>query len=460
MGKFVKNKRESTALTFYKKVIYKETLQQQKSLRKNLTNFHLGEKIMYGRVNMFYAPIAIQNNRIKYLSEQLCADPALGGRIGAVNFVADSFVEMSKQFQKAALAGQISSTEKYLSNLKVYRGYEDIHEKYKNHYRIYSNQISQSMKSDRENSFYNFDQFVERLINVISGSLRTHALTKTGFIKSKYCPIHSSGLALEIADLSYTNDQDKMDHFVNSKNWDFYVKTCSSYGFLVDRDVPWRIVADIGNPDFMRVFASRYRLSSSKQSFMNRYYDLVHDRYFKAFKGYLYNLYNMSRVFEYVEINSCGKPERSQTISYEYQQIVARYSDEYFLRLYFKIRLMEESTSMDAHEEQVLINEVIEYYRVNPKSHLSRALYFFEFFVNKTFDKIGSMSYINQVKKIRHEIELEMIRNNKDRQDEYRENSKLVSRSVDGEIVQGNTSEDYDVPSQVRDPLGNYSFRS
>ena len=456
MGEFVQNKKESTAMLFYKKVIYKETLQQQKQGRKNLTNFHLGEKIMYGRVNMYYAPIAVQNDRIKYLSQISTSAPEAGGNIGAVNFVVDSFNEMSKQFNKAVITGQISGNEKYLSNLKVYRGYEDVNEKYAKYYKIYSEKIAQSLKSDKENPFYTFDEFVDRLVATISNSTSTHPLTKTGFIKSKYCSIHASGLALEIADISYTNDQQKMDHFINSKNWEFYVKTCSSYGFLIDRDVPWRIVADIGNPDFMLAFANRYGLTKSKQSFMNRYYDLVHDTYFRAFKSYLLKIYNMSRVFEHTEINECGRPERTQTVQYEISQISSLFSDEYFLRLYFKIRLMEESTSMNEHEKQVLINEMVDYYLMDPSNRLSRALYFFEFIVNKTFDKIGSLSYINEVRKIRREIELEMIRNNKDVEDEYYQNSNLVSKKVDGEIVQGNTIENYESSQKVRNPLGNY----
>ena len=130
-------------MLFYKKVIYKETLQQQKQGRKNLTNFHLGEKIMYGRVNMYYAPIAVQNDRIKYLSQISTSAPEAGGNIGAVNFVVDSFNEMSKQFNKAVITGQISGNEKYLSNLKVYRGYEDVNEKYAKYYKIYSEKIAQ-----------------------------------------------------------------------------------------------------------------------------------------------------------------------------------------------------------------------------------------------------------------------------------------------------------------------------
>ena len=164
----------------------------------------------------------------------------------------------------------------------------------------------------------------------------------------------------------------------------------------------------------------------------------------------------MSRVFEHTEINECGRPERTQTVQYEISQISSLFSDEYFLRLYFKIRLMEESTSMNEHEKQVLINEMVDYYLMDPSNRLSRALYFFEFIVNKTFDKIGSLSYINEVRKIRREIELEMIRNNKDVEDEYYQNSNLVSKKVDGEIVQGNTIENYESSQKVRNPLGNY----
>ena len=65
-------------------------------------------------------------------------------------------------------------------------------------------------------------------------------------------------MAIEIAPhQDAANDNSKVLKFIQSKNWDFFVNTCDTYGFMIDYNVPWRIVADIDS-EIMRQVASRY----------------------------------------------------------------------------------------------------------------------------------------------------------------------------------------------------------
>ena len=83
-------------------------------------------------------------------------------------------------------------------------------------------------------------------------------------MKSSKCSVLNSGLALEIVDLSYTNDESKVTKFIESRNWEYYVNACNDYGFRIDRDAPWRIVMDIGASEVHKI-SSRYGMYSTPQ---------------------------------------------------------------------------------------------------------------------------------------------------------------------------------------------------
>tara|TARA_R100001082_G_C4361972_1_gene159845 strand:+ start:113 stop:1597 length:1485 start_codon:yes stop_codon:yes gene_type:complete len=435
---------EKTADAFYKKEVYNARLQeQQKYLGKNLINFNFAERSLYGKIDMNFAPISLQKNNIKYISAAYAETDNNSSKVAAVNFVVDAYMEMARQFEKAVMTGKISTNEAYLSNLKVYKAYEDPHKKYADYHKIYADSLASFLQKEGDSDpFVTFEQFIDRLMPALTKSLRSHPFTKTGFIKSKYCPHSCSGLVLEIADLSYSNDQAKMDHFINNKNWNFFVKTCSSHGFMVDQNIPWRIIANIGSREFMTLFARRYMRSStgvSPQTLFNRYYDLVHVKCYRTFKFYLLSLYNQSRpgiarFKSYCNIN--GETSRYEASrQYDPFRFENYFSEEYFLRLYCKFRFLEEESKFTTQQQEQLIREMVDYYG-GKKTNLNAALYIFEYILNKTFDYIGSISYINKAIEARRVYEEERMLEHRQQQDmEPDEAPGYLSKIVDGTQV-------------------------
>ena len=90
-----------------------------------------------------------------------------------------------------------------------------------------------------------FDHFMREFLKAMPRFLTAMPFTFPSFIKSRENPITSTGLAIELADLPYDNDHDKKEMFLNSKIWNFFVNACNKYGFLIDYNIPWRIVCDL-----------------------------------------------------------------------------------------------------------------------------------------------------------------------------------------------------------------------
>jgi hypothetical protein len=388
---YTKDNNEGTIQLFRKRLNYKVEL--ARASYNNLVNFNFGEKFLFGRVNRSFVPMVVSETFISTKSFKLTNSAAQN--ISALPYVVDAFSDLAQQFKKCALLGKIDPKDSYLSNLKVYRAYQDPRKLYIDHRRMYFNEIE---KGFRENNIRvkNFDEFIQYLMFILEKGAPTTPFTKPAFIKSRVCPILASGLAVEIADLDASSDQEKINQFVNSRNWDFYVNACASYGFMVDRFVPWRLVADIGDSPTrspMLDYTEKYNLTTTSKIIDSSYKTIQFD-YYKMFKFDLLSLYNRIKLRHFLETEECDGStilKRVVPDSYTRPSFLARYSEQYFLKLYFKIRFFEEESQFTENQMDIMIDDCIEIYL---QADLRRSLSIFEKILNKPFDYRGSVSYI------------------------------------------------------------------
>ena len=387
MSKFYKeNNNESTFELFNKKIVYKansENLQYT-----NLIDF-LAEKIMYGRVDRLFIPITIpqDSDRVKSFSSNSSSSKSFK----ALNFVVDAFNDLQRQFKKCALIGKIDNTDEYLTNLKIYKAYEDPRYLYE----FYMKRLTSSLKNNplmESKKVLNFNNVSENLLKVMQKNGKLNPITFPAFVKSRKISVSVSGLAIEIADLSYNNDDEKINQFVNSKNWEFYLNTCQTYGFMVDKEVPWRLVADIGSQPMLE-YAAKYSLNDTSSILFNCYEKSSY-QYYKSFTQRMYNLYYNIKPTSIIEVSECkGKTLIKKRIPKKYSdknKLEESYGQQEFLMLYCKLRFAEEESQYTEEEKNILIDDVIQISQTNGDSY---AINKFERFLNKTFDYQGSMTY-------------------------------------------------------------------
>ena len=378
---------ETTSLLFYKKVLYNFSTVSQ---YENLTNFNFGEKLLYGRVNRNYVPIEgnFGSRGLKYFNRnQTVSTPQQ-----AANYVVDAFNAMAQQFDKCALLGKIDASDPYLSNLVVHRSYENPRLMYERYYDSYIEAMADTLTAAGV-QVKDFGHFMDEMYSVVANSARTMPFTYPAFVKSRRCPVSISGLSIDIAPLDPNNDVDKINHFYNSKNWDFYVNTCRSYGFMVDENIPWRMVADIGSSEMIQR-ARKYNMNSTGR-ILNTHYVPAYRSFYHRFKERLLVLYNRIKPAVIIEIEECdGRVRNKLTYPQVYaniNEIKARYTEEVFLRLYCNLRFLEEESTFTENEKEIMIDDVIE---IAYGRDANTALAKFEIIINKTFDYNGSLSYI------------------------------------------------------------------
>jgi hypothetical protein len=115
---------------------------------------------------------------------------------------------------------------------------------------------------------HNASDFTNFFLLYLKSHTKTMPFTKGGIINSFYMAPMSTGLCLEIDDALY-DDDNKKHTFLKDPNFDIYRIAARRYGFMVDRNVPWRLVADVRSlkmREYMRLAYERKAILEGREA--------------------------------------------------------------------------------------------------------------------------------------------------------------------------------------------------
>jgi len=387
---YAESRGEGTRDLFNKKVMYRRRIKSAAGNKRNIIDFTIGEKKLYGKVDMWYSPIYIKyDSRLRPIISADSQKP-----LRAFNFVADLFNEMVSEFERCTINGQIDKTDPFLSSIHAHKAYSNPIYSYREYKEIFLKKVkSRFVKNDI--MVEDFPHFLKEFMKIATTAFKFTPFTYAGYVKSDLNSIMSSGLAIEIADLDYNNDKEKVDIFMKSKNWAFFVNACNKYGFIIDHNIPWRIICDLKAPEIAMVRANYYL---STQDVFDRGYTRASADSFISLPRDLLELYNSVKRNRFKKQIICGKRVTHKVIrppSYTVNEIIEQYGLDHFLKIYMKLRLLEEKPDMDVEKKKFLIRDTLEYVRL--KDNYAYVETYFERFINKPFDKRYSATYNKNV---------------------------------------------------------------
>ena len=383
---FAESNSEQSKMLFNKRTVYKGRAMNS-SQSKNIVDFNLAERRYFGKVDRHFTPVFIsEQSFLKRLHPNQQGDNYM-----ALNFVADLFNEMSKQFDRCVATGQIDADDPYLSSLKVYKAYESPVELYKEYKKVMFAEFKNSLNAAQKN-IEDFDHFLKEFLAVIPRFVSDMPFTFPAFVKSRENPMTATGLTIELADLPYDNDEDKKEMFLKSKNWDFFVNACNKYGFLIDYNAPWRIVCDI-KAEEIHPYISNYFFDAN--SMLDSDLSKASIAYLADFIDDLNIMYNTVAKKSFLKTKSCDgriiktrvKPPR-----YTRTELVNKYTPRFFVKLYLRLRLLEEQPNLSEFDVRRIIKDLVIYTDTWVGSWLTIQNNF-EKYINKPFDKPYSFTY-------------------------------------------------------------------
>jgi len=385
---------------FYKRASFSDRIQNEQNSNRvalnnpdneqNLIDYHRGELVLFGKVNTSSIPTTPKATAISIFKTGVSADDKT--TTSAINFVVNQY---EKLFDACVAQQQIGKVQrdKSLGTPRIQRAYSSPQDAYNKHISGIANVLSNHIRSNNI-EILNFDDFLNTLMSLLSKSASDVPFTLPGFVKSKYYSCTNSGLVLEISMDSTNDDENKVDNYFESRNWNLWLSMCNQYGFAVDANLPWRIMADLDSKPMKAAMAS-VGLGNKLDMFARNFNQAPQNYVFRQFASQLLGLYNKVRRKQVITAknNKNNKLQNHVENSKEYtlDSFQRAYPASFLIGKYCDIRFLEEERKFSKTKQEQLKRECIDTFRGISGS---RAIGNFEIILNKTFDYRGSAGYI------------------------------------------------------------------
>ena len=170
------------------------------------------------------------------------------------------------------------------------------------------------------------------------------------------------------------------EKYLSHPAFEKYVAVAAVFGFYVDKNAPWRLVANLDSPR-MTHHMSTYGIRLEDNSLFTNYYYQVDYYDYESIKRYLYNMYRVflidnKKFYEY-EIKNCVMSTWESSIDNQYNTIKKfstreivpptyaefekLYGDDYFLPVYFKIRMLESDQKITGNRFKKELKKIMIY---------------------------------------------------------------------------------------------------
>ncbi len=249
MVNFATNRTKSSSDLFKKRSEY-QTMYPIDPSSPNPIDFRMDAYRNYGKLNNRNDFVFPDSDHLKQVGNS---------NVWALNFVADAYFDFEK-YMKIDSANRMLADNFISQNWSAARAWEGVNGKYQesmnSHYNAFVGPYLDNRL--RHKNIKSFDTFLDLFMNGYLNDLISIApITKTGLISSRYTGHNSSGLCIELSVSDHGDDNEKVDKFLSSPNFSFYTLAASKFGFLVDKNAPWRLVANLQSP-VMHEYARRY----------------------------------------------------------------------------------------------------------------------------------------------------------------------------------------------------------
>lgn len=351
-------------------------------------NFHKQKNMFYGRVDEKNNTIHVNERYLKQIKSRQSKN------IMCLNFVADAFVDLRNYIKSTSSRKLVKDnflTQKWDACTSWSSPHLFYNKKMDEIYQIFVAGNLSLKKNDEK--IENVENFIDIFFNDFYPSLEGKTpITKSGLIMSKYYNPTTTGLCIEISKDSFSLDYEKLRKYLKSNNYTFYTIAAAKYGFLVDENAPWRLIANL-NSDAMKSYMSKYDLNI--ENVFETCYVPTYKYDIDNLKVYIKQMYNAFTTLSPILIkendkyvaNYCKNLEQAKYIAVPRQKVNSdnydqKYGDLFWLRLYYRIKLTEtnlklpdsvlskEMFKIGQMYERLDYSQVLDYINNNIKSQL------------------------------------------------------------------------------------------
>ena len=276
----------SALAMFYQRSLYKEVIYPSTFPAPQDTWYDKG---LYGRIDSRQNVILLKNEKIAPLVI------AQGPRVYAADFVVRAFEAFSAHMARAAIDGALNSdTEGNLINISAATGWSCPRKIYSKHVENLFQGFMNHYVDTRHEQIENLASFIRVIGEFLSVSARILPVTMTNLLLTNMVSPMISGLSIKINNFDAGDDAIKYEKFISNPNFDFYRKLAKKYGFIVNKNMPWILTADLFS-NAMLAYMQQDSPQTTEDSFFLDYYDFACLEDIDNLKKIFVNFYNRYR---------------------------------------------------------------------------------------------------------------------------------------------------------------------
>ena len=168
----------------------------------------------------------------------------------AINFVADAWRDFSEKIRKLA-NDNVLFTDSPWAKAEVHKAWDPPSPAYDEYMRDLVYPVFDSAflpTAGRDGKIKDMNDFLKMFDDYVDSVIMTIGpLTLSGFLESAFMSPLCSGLMIEMSDGEYDNDFMKSYEYFD-ENFLLIARIAAEHGFLIDKNIPWRLVADLRSP--------------------------------------------------------------------------------------------------------------------------------------------------------------------------------------------------------------------
>ena len=328
--------------------------------------------------NKFYG-LVNDNNKLIMPDERYFDTFTVNNRkITAMLFIKKAFQDMKSYASDFQVLNRFTgdySKFKELNPASAYVNLNSIYLSYINQvFKIFVSNYVQQLPTQ----INNFDDFISKIVGFLDIMTLSSPMTRAGFVTSPLCDPKVSGLVLSLeTDINHANEYEKYVNYYQNQNIEVIFDLTKRFGFVIDRNAPWRLIADLNSP-VMKKYMNSFNITDRADLF-KRGYSEINTSELESFKNVIlafYNYYAASFPLSDKQTVKCLQYVNSTTalpiLNMEFIQ--EKYNDSFFNRLYIYCRCRETRLKIDQFQFENIVNTANQLYKFSGVSAMMNYL--------------------------------------------------------------------------------------
>jgi len=355
----------------------------------------------YGKVNEEGSTVLLDEFALKLIS-----GPFAETQNGCIRFAADAFLKMKLHYGVLYKEGTINQNSDFFTDtLTDVKAWESARAKYNEYMQELFGEFFESklVKVRSSDTIKDFKDMVVQLKDFLRDEHKP--FTRKGYLESRFNPPSTSGLCIEIYDGDPADDKERFK-FVQDENFEIFSQLCAIYGFKIDRNVPWRIIADIQvkamQNYIMDGFDGADRDITPKEIFEKYYFVPDMGIYYEEFKTFLESFYvSFTQVFpiykqqKYSVVKGCqpifGLNQKLPSLltTDEQRKKFTPLTEVQYLKLFYQIRVSEININVPPeiqHFHLKNIAQIYNFFSANKATALKKSIEYIKY-------NLGTLAY-------------------------------------------------------------------